>query len=77
MLLPNIAILIGSAVGTGIAVAGLAGANGALTGSTDFSIPLVGYALVLAGVSLLASASTAVPAALALRNRAEYALPAG
>ncbi|QLH24731.1 FtsX-like permease family protein [Streptomyces sp. Rer75] len=71
-----IAVLIGAAVGTAIACAGLAGANGALTGSMEFSIPPGGYTLVLAGVAALALVSTALPAALALRNRADGALPA-
>ncbi|MFE0170873.1 ABC transporter permease [Streptomyces sp. NPDC059002] len=70
-----IAVLIGAATGTAIAVTGLAGANGALTGSTDFSIPPVGYSLILAGVAALALISTALPAALALRNRPDGVLP--
>ncbi|MEI5097510.1 ABC transporter permease [Streptomyces sp. PmtG] len=70
-----IAVLIGAAAGTAIAFTGLAGANGALTGSTDFSVPPLGYALILAGVTALALISTALPAALALRNRPESALP--
>ncbi|MGV2921298.1 FtsX-like permease family protein [Streptomyces alfalfae] len=70
-----IAVLIGAATGTAIAVTGLAGANGALTGSTDFSIPPLGYSLILAGVAALALISTALPAALALRNRPDGVLP--
>jgi putative ABC transport system permease protein len=70
-----IAVLIGAATGTAIAVTGLAGANGALTGSTDFSIPPLGYSLILAGVAALALMSTALPAALALRNRPDGVLP--
>ncbi len=70
-----IAVLIGAATGTAIAVTGLAGANGALTGSTDFSIPPLGYSLIIAGVAALALISTALPAALALRNRPDGVLP--
>ncbi|GAA2086773.1 ABC transporter permease [Streptomyces albiaxialis] len=71
-----LAVLIGCATGTGIACAGLAGANGALTGSMEFAIPPLDYGLVLAGVTVLALLSTAIPAALALRRRADGAIPA-